>query len=279
MAKKPTDYAMYTERPYGILIAGHYKESSEYAIHRPSGSKDWLLMYTVSGEGQIQKQNQAVTCAAGDVVLLMPGIPHHYGTKGEAWEFLWVHFIPDPEWSTWLRLPGTEARFFMTQIEDERLRHSIQDSLTRMVRHDLPAGSSGLHRRLSELALEETLIYIQQTCGSESSVTMDPRIAALLRELQLCYAQKVSLPELARKHCMSTSRLSHLFKEQVGDSILNTLCKFRLDKAAQLLSGTNRQVSEIASDVGFDCAIHFTRKFREVFGETPSMYRKRKQTD
>ncbi|MHA7964226.1 helix-turn-helix domain-containing protein [Paenibacillus sp. CAU 1782] len=40
--------------------------------------------------------------------------------------------------------------------------------------------------------------------------------------------------------------------------------------------GHAAQVAEIAADVGFDCAIHFTRKFRDIFGETPSAYRKRK---
>lgn len=278
MAKKQTDYAIHIERPYGILIAGHYNESAEYAVHRPSGSRDWLLMYTVSGEGHVQKNSQnAVNCQPGDVTILMPGVPHHYGTKGTAWEFIWVHFVPDPEWSTWLRLPGSEERFFYRHIGVDEQRNSILEALLRMVRHESPAGSSELHRRLAEIALEEALIYIQQTCMKESSVSMDPRIAQILHELQLFPAQKICVPELARKSCLSTSRLSHLFKEQVGDTILNILSKIRLEKAAQLLTGTNRQINEIASDVGFDCTIYFTRKFKESFGETPSVYRKREQ--
>ncbi|ACT03732.1 helix-turn-helix domain-containing protein [Paenibacillus sp. JDR-2] len=278
MAKKQTDYAIYNERPYGILIAGYYNETADYAIQRPSGSRDWLLMYTVSGEGQVQKNNQStVTCGAGDIAVLMPGIPHHYGTKGTSWEFIWVHFIPDPEWSTWLRLPGSDERLFFRHVGKGDSRDSIHEALARMVRHETSAGSSRLHRRLAEMALEETLIYIQQTCPAESAVTMDPRIAQILRELQLSPAQRISLPELAKKSCLSTSRLSHLFKEQVGDTVLNVLCKIRLEKAAQLLTGTNRQITEIASDVGFDCTIYFTRKFKETFGETPSTYRRREQ--
>lgn len=280
MAEKQTDYAIHMKRPYGILIAGKYNQLADYAVHRPSGSMDWLLMYTISGEGQILKNNQqTVACEAGDAVILMPGIPHHYGTKGSSWEFIWVHFIPDPEWSTWLRLPGAGERFFFGHIGSGEEREQIQEAMLRMVRNETPAGSSELHRRLAEIALEETLIYIQQTCPAESSASIDPRIASILRELQLFPSQKVNLPELARKSCLSTSRLSHLFKEQVGDTILNSLCKIRLEKAAQLLLGTNRQVAEIASDVGFDCTIYFTRKFKEAFGETPSIYRKREQAN
>ncbi|MFS0869094.1 helix-turn-helix domain-containing protein [Paenibacillus xylanilyticus] len=278
MAEKHADYAIHETRPFGILIAGHYEEKKGYEIHRPSGSIDWLLMYTLSGEGVIQHGKNSISCTSGDVAILLPGLPHHYETKQEHWEFIWVHFIPDPNWSTWLKLPEMSDRFFFQQIASEELQHDVHNALQRLVRHGRSEGSSELHRRLAELALEETLIRIQQTFPPDVPATMDPRIAEMMRHLQMYPAQKVSIPELASRCCLSTSRLSHLFKEQVGDTILNTVHKFRLEKAAQLLNGTNRQIAEIATDVGFDCGIHFTRKFREAFGETPSAFRKRKNS-
>ncbi|MNW35394.1 Arabinose operon regulatory protein [compost metagenome] len=279
MAKKVMDYAIHEERSYGILIAGHYSVAVDYAIHRPSGSRDWLLMYTISGEGQIQLGQENVSCSAGDMAILLPGMPHHYSTKGNEWEIIWAHFIPDPQWSTWLRLPESEQKFIFHRISSIESRHSIQEALMRMVCHELPGVTSILHRRLSELGLEEALVHVQLNGNQENTVSMDPRISDILRDLQLNPAQKISLPELAKKSCLSISRLSHLFKEQVGDTILSTLTKFRLERAAQLLIGTQRQVAEIAADVGFDCAVHFTRKFRDTFGETPSKYRKRKREE
>lgn len=277
MAEKHADYAIHGIRPYGIMISGHYHKHVGYEIHRPSGSIDWLLIYTISGEGDVHTVKSKITCTKGDVVIIMPGHPHHYATKSEHWEFVWVHFIPDPNWSTWLRLPEMEDRFVWCHLASIESRHEVENALDRLVRHELPGASSELYRRLAELALEETLIHIQQTFPSKTPSSMDPRIVEILHELQTYPAQKVSIPELARRCCLSTSRLSHLFKEEVGDTILNTLHKFRLEKAAQLLLGTNRQISEIAADVGYDCGIHFTRKFRESFGETPSAFRKRKK--
>lgn len=279
MAKKPMDYAIHGERSYGILIAGHYLETEEYAIHRPSGSRDWLLMYTISGAGQIQLPDQLVDCTAGDIAILLPGNPHHYTTKEAEWEMIWVHFIPNPQWSTWLSLPEAERNFVHHHLSSSETRGAVQEALLRMVEHELPGVTSELHRRLSELALEEALVHVQMDSKQGDSISMDPRISELLRDLQLNPAQKISLPELAQRSCLSVSRLSHLFKEQVGDTVLNTLTKFRLERAAQLLGGTQRQVSEIAADVGFDCAMHFTRKFHETFGLTPSKYRKQKRQD
>lgn len=275
MANKPTDYAIHGERAYGILIAGHYMEAADYSIYRPSGSIDWLLMYTLSGGGGIQLSEGKVECVPGDLVVLLPGTPHHYGTQGGSWEFIWVHFIPDPQWLTWLKLPLMEELVAYKQLPASDLRCKVEEALLRMAVNDLPAGRSELHRKLSELALEEALIHLQLQCNTENHSSMDPRIAEILEDLQRYPAAKISIPELAKRSCLSPSRLSHLFKEQVGDTILNTVCKFRLERAAHLLSGTTRQVAEIATDVGYDCTIHFTRKFREAFGETPSHYRKR----
>ncbi|MBB6634582.1 helix-turn-helix domain-containing protein [Cohnella thailandensis] len=275
MAKKPTNYAINEERPYGILISGHYREELGYSVHRPSGSVDWLLMYTLSGEGVVRTAEEDVLCREGDAAILLPGIPHQYGTHGEAWEFLWVHFIPDPDWSPWLRLPVRSERFFHLSLPAE-VRHAVVDPLNRMHRHSLRDGRTALHGRLSELALEEALIQVRLAASDVGEIAMDSRIAEVLRYLQFSFKEKIGLPELAQLACLSPSRLSHLFKEEVGDTILNTVNKFRLEKAAQLLSCTSRRISEISSDVGFESTDHFTRMFQQSFGETPSKYRKRK---
>jgi len=275
MAKKPMDYAINEERPCGILISGHYRENSGYSIHRPSGSVDWLLMYTLAGEGVVRTAEEDVICREGGVSILLPGTPHHYGTHGAAWEFIWVHFIPDPDWSPWLRLPERIENFCHLNLP-AGVRYTVAEPLGRMLRHSLQEGRTELHGRLSELALEEALIQIR-LAAKDAGEAMDSRIAEVLRYLQFSFMEKISLTELARLACLSPSRLSHLFKEEVGDTIMNTVNKYRLDKAAQLLSCTSRRISEISSDVGFECTDHFTRMFSHSFGETPSKYRKRKK--
>ncbi|WP_232289033.1 helix-turn-helix domain-containing protein [Paenibacillus sp. Aloe-11] len=77
--------------------------------------------------------------------------------------------------------------------------------------------------------------------------------------------------------CLSPSRLSHLFKKQVGDSIIETLIKYRLNQAEKLIKYTIRPITEIALGVGFNSPDYFSRKFTDYFGVNPSKYRKQQR--
>lgn len=65
-------------------------------------------------------------------------------------------------------------------------------------------------------------------------------------------------------------------KEITGLGIGDFITSIRLKKSAALLIHTNKTVSEIASDVGFNNAQYFSTIFKKNFNSTPSQYRKRK---
>lgn len=273
MTEKSIDYAMQEHRPYGILIAGHYVEGPHYSIYRPSGSIDWLLLYTLSGEGSIRVKGEQFICREGDVAILQPGLPHEYKTHGESWDFWWTHFIPDPKWMFWLQLPELREDFVKLKLHQSSNRQAVHQAFERMIEYNGQSGSS-LHGKLAMVALEETLLHLVLASSPRIEATLDPRIADLIIYLQREYRKPGEIPELAKRCYLSPSRLSHLFKEQVGDTILNTVHKIRAEKAAELLTFTSRQISEIAEDIGYNNTDHFTRMFQRVYGTTPSAYRK-----
>ena len=271
MADGTTDFPVKHSTPYGVLVAGKFDELADYVVQRPTSQHDWLLMYTISGTGFVQFEQKTNICHAGEAILLLPGMNHHYGTYGSSWLFLWVHFIPDPEWRTWLRFPHGKQLIHIP-IPSDNERRQIEQSLMKMV--DFIHYSYDFRTaRLSNLALEEALLHLSLALPSDERSLMDPRIHDTLQYLQQFYNKKISIPNLAKQNCLSVSRLSHLFKEQVGDTIISTIHKLRLEKSAQLLLQTNRQVSEISIDVGFDSVDHFTRLFTASYRMSPSKYR------
>jgi AraC family transcriptional regulator, arabinose operon regulatory protein len=84
-----------------------------------------------------------------------------------------------------------------------------------------------------------------------------------------------SLPELA--HCcqMSTSRLSHLFKDEIGVNLKNYKIECRLQVASSMLALTSMPIKEISYSVGYCHSSSFVRAFRTHFGLSPACYRRK----
>jgi AraC-like DNA-binding protein len=60
-----------------------------------------------------------------------------------------------------------------------------------------------------------------------------------------------------------------------GETPHKYLQRRRVERAMELLRETNRPVTEICFDVGFNSLGTFSRTFSEIVGESPANYRKR----
>ena len=77
---------------------------------------------------------------------------------------------------------------------------------------------------------------------------------------------------------MDPSHLSRQFRRATGYPPLTWLARHRARLAAALLLRSNQRVSEIGGLVGWPDPNHFARRFRDVFGESPSEYRVRRSS-
>jgi two-component system response regulator YesN len=89
------------------------------------------------------------------------------------------------------------------------------------------------------------------------------------------YDKPITLAEVAEASCLSVSRLAHLFKEQMGITIIDYLTSVRIERAKQLLLSTEQNCTEICFQVGYNNQSYFTRTFKEQAGMTPREFRVR----
>ena len=82
-----------------------------------------------------------------------------------------------------------------------------------------------------------------------------------------------TLPELADNCKISSSRLSHLFKSDIGVNVKHYRLDCRLQMAAEMLLWTHRPVKEIAYAVGYRHCSSFVRAFSTHFGFSPTCCR------
>jgi AraC family transcriptional regulator, arabinose operon regulatory protein len=103
----------------------------------------------------------------------------------------------------------------------------------------------------------------------------DLRIRKVIQDLKEDPSR--TLPELAHSCQMSTSRLSHLFKREIGSNLKNYRLDRRLQVASSLLS-TGTAIKEIAYSAGYHHASSFARAFKSRFGSSPTRYRREQIT-
>jgi transcriptional regulator GlxA family with amidase domain len=88
------------------------------------------------------------------------------------------------------------------------------------------------------------------------------------------YASAVDLEWVAANVAFMSSRhLARLFKDRFGEAPYAWLRRHRLERAAQLLATTDRDIADIGRAVGYINASHFARDFRTQTGVTPKAHR------
>lgn len=263
--------------PVGVWVANHFRASYGYHVRRPVGSHDWLLTFTIDGVGCYRLHDQSYLCQAGDIFLVAPGVMHDYATLYEdrPWEFYWVHFLPRPHWGEWLQLPALAPGLCGVSLQDAALKQRLVGSFGRLLQ-DL-RNSTHFPIALAANALEEILLCIAQHHARTQPDTMDPRVNTILQRLHANYREPVTIAALAQQVALSPSRLSHLFKEQVGRSIIETTVTIRLHQTERLLKYTSLHIGEIAQEVGFQSASYFSRQFKARYGLSPAAYRQQQQ--
>lgn len=258
--------------PPGILVAGHFRERFGYRVRRPGGSGNWLLTYTLEGIGLYRQPGVILHSQPGDIVLLGPGAAHDYSVPaGGYWEFLWAHFQPRLEWFEWWGPRPVGDGLYLARLDTLRDRERARRAFLAL--HADALSPDGLSRELALNGLEEVLLLTEREGESVGGRPVDPRVRRVLDLVSSDLAARHDVPGLAAEVALSPSRLSHLFKQEVGDSVMGTVIRLRLRRAARLLEHTVDNVGAIAREVGFSSPYYFSRQFRRHFGVSPREYR------
>ena len=107
----------------------------------------------------------------------------------------------------------------------------------------------------------------------ESVQRVHGRIRKAVAFMERKYGENISLDQIARSAHLNPYYFCRLFKKQLGTTCSRYLSSLRVEKAKQLLKGTDLSVTEICFDVGFNSLTHFERVFKGLEGVTPSAYR------
>ena len=91
--------------------------------------------------------------------------------------------------------------------------------------------------------------------------------------VQAHYQEKLSLKSLGEMFYVNNVYLGQLYKKRHGMAFRDYLNQIRLEKAQELLAGTDMRIYAIAEEVGFGKVEYFINKFVQMNAMTPNQYR------
>ena len=110
--------------------------------------------------------------------------------------------------------------------------------------------------------------------SSEKALRDGERIRVMLQYIQEHYGEELTLLQIAKSAAVSKNECLRCFRSTIGFTPIQYLKQVRIQKAAQLLTSTNRQISDIGAACGFQEMSYFAKTFRELKGCTPGVFRK-----
>jgi two-component system response regulator YesN len=126
-------------------------------------------------------------------------------------------------------------------------------------------------RQVLMSVLEREAVVIE---GDEAGRKVIEDVRAVLERE---YAEDLGLDQLAARVYLSPSYLSHLFKKETGISLIKYLTNYRVEKAKELLCGTNMKIAQISKEVGYRNYSYFCSLFKNYTGMTPAQLREKGQ--
>ena len=220
----------------------------------------------------------------GHLVLCGPRLPHNWISldlpKGGVPERdLVIQFRHEPLARAAENIP--ELKDIMPLLE--RARHGIEFfGMSERARNHWvrTKRSRGLFRFtafcdfLADLAncTDYRLLSNVQMQGSNDDAQLES-INAVVSRITADVAQPFSAGDFAGELGMSESHFSRFFRRATGNTFTAFVHRVRINRACQLLMESDRFVSRICYDVGFNNIANFNRRFLEIKGLTPSAFR------
>ena len=164
--------------------------------------------------------------------------------------------------------------------EEKRIILDCLDKVKMELAHPIDKLSKRLIARNIQLLLDYCMHFYnrQFETRTESNRDVLTRFEALLEDyFQSEKTQTVGLPTVkyfADKVFLSPNYFGDLIKKETGKTAQEYIQNKLIDVAKEMIVGTDKTVSQIAYDLGFQYSQHFNRIFKKNVGYTPSEYRK-----
>jgi len=259
-----------------IIYAGTKWNSLATYAHAPPPdymrpTPHFLLVYTLEGSADYVDDSGIKTILRkGALVWTRPGVNQSYGPRpGEHWSefFMW---FSGPLFDTWQAhgFPGEQSRVLTLEPLEfwiQRFRNIVE------LPRDKPTQNPVMQLCHLQQILAEAM-QIDEAGRHTAAMTVWRETAC--KRLAEGTLVSPSLPEIAATMHASYSLFRKRFLQLTGTTPSHYRTVEIIRRACRKLLETDDPLPRIAADLGFHDAFHFSRRFKQIVGFSPSDYRR-----
>ena len=251
-----------------VTDVGYYPKASSHGRSRTMGAKQNIVIVCAAGRGTCVVPNGSHAVRAGQAVIIPAGLAHRYeADSADPWTIWWMHVVGRGVDELFATIGVGVDQPVLGLRDPPRVISLIDTIINRMERDEtmssLIAASGAAWHALTLLAADRRAV------GREHA---DP-VQVTIEHLRANVSTRISVSELASMAGLSSSHFSTLFHEATGYGTLEYQTRLRMGLARGLLDTTERTITSIARQVGYDDPLYFSRQFRKIHGASPSEYR------
>ena len=245
------------------------------------------LLYGLEGEAQVKIGEQNFPMSRGDLVIVNAREPHSVAcSEGEA-KYYVIKFLPKILYSQnntlavvryllplWQKEVAFSPVFAAGELLESgmaaRLEEIILESAEKKEGYDLIV-------QANIMQLFVWMVRRLRPATEVESALPGSLLSCLYRALEAVQQNSADITaETAAQECnLSYSYFCRSFKQAFGLSFSAYLESVRLREGERLLLTTDREITDVAQEIGFGTTSYFIERFRKKYGLSPRVFRTR----
>jgi len=246
--------------------------------------KNFELNFIASGSGRRIVGDHISRFEAGDLVLLGPNLPHCWELQEENREpsfCIVTHFSEDIMSSDFFRIPELEKVVTLLKQSKRGLRFKMENEGQIRCTLERMTQLNGLAYYIEMLKVFHLLIQTKEREKLSNPMDHTAIFNRNLEKINAVYAyvfqniqEGVKLEEAAALLNMAPSSFCRFFKKKTDLTFMEYVKRVRVGMAAKLLAETDKQITQICFESGYNNLANFNHYFKSIMAKTPSAYRK-----
>lgn len=256
------------------LIYCGYEECDPGYRYGPNKREAYVLHIIKEGKGILEIGKRKYVIGPGEAFLIPVGVEAWYEANHEdPWTYMWVGFVgykvEECMMNAGFSLKNPVRKIGCVQTLNQYIEEMLEA-------HQLSFSAELKRNGLLMLFFSDLIDdFRQQTPGAQSSYRYPGAVYVkhAVEYITHNYQSRIKINEMADYIGVNRSYLTSSFKKAMGCSPQEYLVNLRMDKAQSLLKKTDLPINAIASAVGYQDQLAFSKIFKQNFGVSPRAFR------